>query len=63
LLLGLVVTTSAIAVLIECVFVPMSIIRLFKYPHLRTAENVWCIVFGATFPLLMLAIAAVLRLL
>jgi hypothetical protein len=53
----LVSVTSAIAALIECALVPLSVARLMRHPGLRTRANILSVAFGAVF-LVLVAIAA-----
>ena len=57
----LVLSTSVIAALVECVLVPLSIVRLLKDPGLRTAANVWSVAFGGAFVLIVVLGAIALR--
>ena len=48
-LLMLLAVAAAIAVLFECVLVPVSVARLMRNPDLRTIPNILSVAFGFTF--------------
>jgi len=57
----LILSTSVIAALIECVLVPLSMVRLLNNPGLRTSVNIWSVAFGGAFVLIVVLGAVVLR--